>query len=314
MGEDRTRRALLGQGLDFGLGLGMGMGLIGTTAAAQPAPDFAAEDRRRNRLTVPVRIDEQVGLTFAVDTAANSSMIASDLLDRMPHSPAGRVVMHTLVEAETVDTVRVARFRSGALDLAEVRLAVGVREAMEGLDGLLGSELLLGRKLVLDFRRRVEARIVHSSARAPSRLIGVDRGVRLITPLKRRFRSLTMIEVRLGGARATAIVDSGATMSLINEAAALAGRAQPLVTPQGETMIQVQSPTGRTTLARLALLPRLEFAGARIVRLPVLVSDFHTFAQWDLADRPAILLGVDALGLFHSVSIDLDKREFAVTV
>jgi len=314
MGEDRTRRALLGQGLNLGLGLSLGMGLIATAAAAQPAQDFATDDRQRNRLTVPVRIGAGPALSFAVDTAANSSVIAADLLAATPHTPTGRVVMHTLVEAETVDTVQVERLRSGALDLSPVRLAVGDREAMEGLDGLLGSELLLGRRLVLNFRRRVEAQILRSQTRMPTRLIGGEPGTRLITPLECRFRSLMMIEAQMGRARATAIVDSGATLTLINEAAALAGRARPLVTPDGEAEIRVQSPTGRAMMARLALLPRLDFASATIADLPVLVSDFHTFSQWGLANKPALLLGVDALGLFDSISIDLSRREFSASV
>lgn len=314
MGDDRTRRALLGLGRDLGLGLSLGAGLLGTTALAQPPDDFASDDRRRNRLTVQVRIAEGPDLTFAIDTAANSSVIAADLLEHIPHRPHGRITMHTLVGAESVDTVRVDSVRSGVLDADDVRLAVGDRAAMQGLDGLLGSELLLGRRLVLDFRRRVEARIAYSSMRSPSRLLTDDPGTRLITPLERRFRSLMMIEARLGRSFATAIVDSGATMTMMNEAAALAGRAQPITTLSGEATILIQSPTGRSTPARLAMTPLMSFADAQIARLPVLVGDFHTFDQWGLAGQPALLLGVDVLGLFDSVSIDLRRREFVVTV
>lgn len=314
MGDDRTRRALLGLGRDLGLGLSLGAELLGSTALAQPPDDFASDDRRRDRLTAQVRIGDGPPLTFAIDTAANSSVIAADLLRRVPHRPHDRIVMHTLVGAEAVDTIRVERLRSGVLDAEDVRLAVGDRAGMQGLDGLLGSELLLGRRLVLDFRRRVEARIVHSSTRSPRRLLTSAPGTRLITPLQPRFHSLMMIEARLGGDIATAIVDSGATMTMMNEAAARAARVQPIATLSGETTVLIQSPTGRSTPARLALTPRLSFADARIARLPVLVGDFHTFRQWGLADQPALLLGVDVLGLFDSVSIDLRRREFVVTV
>lgn len=314
MGEDPTRRALLGLGRDLGLGLSLGAGLLGTTALAQPPDDFASDDRRRNRLTAQVRIADAPPLTFAIDTAANSSVIAGDLLDDIPHRPYNRVIMHTLVGAEPVDTVRVDRMRSGALDVEDVRLAVGDRVGMQGLDGLLGSELLLGRRLVLNFRRRTEARIVHSLMRPPKRLLTDDLGTRLITPLEQRFRSLVMVEARLGRSFATAIVDSGATMTMMNEAAALVARAQPIETLSGETTVLIQSPTGRSTPARLAMAPLMSFADARVARLPVLVGDFHTFDQWGLADQPALLLGVDVLGLFDSVSIDLRRREFVVTV
>lgn len=314
MGEDRTRRALIGQGLAVGFCPSLGGAPWQSDAAQQPPQAFASSERKRNRLTAAVRIGDGLPLTFAIDTAANGSVIASDLLGLTPHRRTGPVVMHTLVAAETVETIRVSRFRSGVLDKRNVRLAVGDREGLEGLDGLLGSELLLGRRLVLDFKRRVEARIARSQIRSPSRLLVPEPGARLIAPIERRFSSLLMIPARLGGADATAIIDSGASMTMMNEAGALAGGVRPLATSEGVTVVSIQSPTGRTTPARLGLLPALGFADARIGRLPVLVGDFHTFSQWGLAGQPALLLGVDVLGLFESVSIDLRLREFIVTL
>ena len=51
-----------------------------------------------------------------------------------------------------------------------------------------------------------------------------------------------------------------------------------------------------------------------ISRVPVLVGDLHTFDIWGAADRPAMLMGVDILGLFDSVMIDLKRGEFTLKV
>ena len=116
-----------------------------------------------------------------------------------------------------------------------------------------------------------------------------------------------------GPGEGRAIIDSGASMTTINNAAARAAGVTPLATATGETVTSIQSPTGATTPARLGLLPSLNFADAHISRLPVLVGDFHTFDEWGLSDTPAGLLGLDVLSLFETVSIDLRRRELRVT-
>ncbi|MNR36428.1 hypothetical protein D3C85_1543450 [compost metagenome] len=100
---------------------------------------------------------------------------------------------------------------------------------------------------------------------------------------------------------------------MLNRAAAVAGRAN-LLTLSGSSTSRVQSPTGRTAPVDLMLLPALGFAGVTVSHLPVMVGDLHTFDIWGVANRPAMLLGVDILGLFTSVAIDLKRGEFALTV
>jgi len=314
-GDDRTRRAVMRETVGLGLGLSLGLGLAGLPGMATAATpgDFAGEDLWRERVVTPVRIGDGRPLTFAIDSAANSSVIAGDLLGETPHRPIGRVVMHTLAGPEEAEAVIAPRIRSGALDQRDCRLVIGSREGLNGLDGLLGSDLLVGRRLVLRFGKRIQTAIERSRRRGPGSLTLRDPRNRLATPLEQRFHSLVMIDARFGSHAGSAIVDSGAGMTMINTAAARAAEARPLATTTGETVTRVQSPTGRTVPAALAVLPSLSFADASISNLPVLVGDFHTFDLWGLQDRPAGLLGVDVLSLFRTVAIDLRLREFSVT-
>jgi hypothetical protein len=43
--------------------------------------------------------------------------------------------------------------------------------------------------------------------------------------------------------------------------------------------------------------------------LPVIFADLHTFHVWEMADGPALLIGVDLLRQFESVDLDFGRSE-----
>lgn len=294
---------------------GLLLSLTGAPARSQEAvPEFGTTGVNRGRATVPVRInDSAVPLRFAVDSAANCSVIASDLIAPLGLPFGHRLGMHTLVGREEVASVQAAKLRSDALTARDARLAVGDRQAMDGLDGLLGADLLVDHRLVLNFKGQARARIARSRSDHRGFFDPVSPSSRLSTTPQQSFGSLLSIDARIGSTPGLAIIDSGAGVSVLNRAAAVAGRAN-LLTLSGSSASRVQSPTGRTAPVDLMLLPSLGFAGVTVSRLPVMVGDLHTFDIWGVADRPAMLLGVDILGLFTSVAIDLKRGEFALTV
>lgn len=299
---DVTRRTAALAGL-------MMVGFGGPAAAcAQEAFAFTTSNQRRGLLTVPVRINDQGPYAFAIDSAANASVIAQDLVVSLGLADAGEVTMHTVVASEQAPTVRAARLRTGALDVRDARLVVAGRANMDGLDGLLGTDLLAGLRLVLNFRGRTRVNVTR-----PRR--GIDPGpdgLRLnarATTGEQRFNGLLLIEAMARTVPCKVIIDTGAKMTIINSALAVQANAQPLVLPDGSSLTRVLSPTGRGAVTQAMLLPELQLGGVQLTRIPVLVGDLHTFAVWGLADEPAMLLGVDLLGLFQTVTIDLRRGE-----
>ena len=73
-----------------------------------PVDEFRADQTidRVRRSTVPVFINGQGPLLFAVDTAASASVVASDLVERLGIAPAGELDMHTVIGLERVPAVR----------------------------------------------------------------------------------------------------------------------------------------------------------------------------------------------------------------
>lgn len=305
MAEYQTRRTLIA----------MGCWAISTAASAQVGSqdetlDFGRHGDFRGLMTVPVMFGAVGPFAFGIDTAANSSVIAEDLLGRVAHRPSAPLIMHSLVGPETTQAVIVEQVSSDEMRHVGARMAVGRRSGMGGLDGLLGSDLLADRRLVLSFRGGRRIRIARSRVPARGFLAPRDPNARLATPTQAMPQGMIVLRARVGPTRARAVIDTGADITILNSPAAREGRAYPLVARDGSRRMQVRSPTGRVATGALMMLPSLGFSGVNVSDLPVLVGDFHSFVQLGVAHEPALLLGIDVLRLFDTVYIDLKRREF----
>lgn len=280
---------------------------------AQEADDLGAFGwARGGRLAIKVAVDGQGPFEFVVDSAANASLIAEDLAVRLGLADAGPIMVHTLVAREQMASVRPERVRAGALNVVGPRLAVASRRGLHGADGLLGSDMLRNLKLVLNFRGRNRVSIRRSAKPHVGFLDPPRPTTRLTDRGERHFGSLVSIAVHANGLRGRAIVDTGAETTIINRAMAVSARAGFL--SDGKREMEVSSPSGLSAPASVMSLPRLEFAGVGLQNVPVLAGDYHVFDVWGVRDQPAMLMGVDILGLFHRVSIDMRRAELVLEI
>lgn len=287
--------------------------VLAQDAGARSGPTTETSDRQRGgRLSTPVFIDGMGPFDFAIDSAANASVIARDLADSLSLVSAGPVGMHTLIAREVVETVRAPIVRSGNLNSANVRLAVVPRAGLSGACGLIGSDLLAGHRLVLNFRGAARATISRSRREGDSFFSRPHRTARLETATEERLNGLVAVDLRARSARARAIIDTGAEVTIVNTAFARAAGALPTAMDDGSRSQRVASPTGRSGEATPMILPDLRFAGVGLRQVPVLAGDFHVFDLWGLADRPAALLGIDVLGLFETAIVDLKRGELVL--
>jgi hypothetical protein len=66
---------------------------------------------------------------------------------------------------------------------------------------------------------------------------------------------------------------------------------------------------GEPFSGELVYLPFLRLGGLQLGNVGVVHSDAHAFAIWGLADKPAILLGMDLLRQFRAVSLDFGRSQ-----
>lgn len=302
-----SRRTMVGLGL---AALVPGRALAQDPVVATPVPSGYG--------VVDVGIDGHTGLRFALDTAASASVIAADLVSRLGLPVGGELNMHTVIGVERVPWVRATQVRSGALNRSDVRLAIGDRRGMLGRDGLLGLDLLAGHRLEFRFRGRRRALIGRPRNEEPGFLAPERPTVRFAPPIVRATdgiaERLMIVDARVRGHRVRAVVDTGAEVSLINPLLAEAAGATDLVLRNSDTAGAVQSPTGRSATARPVMIHAVRLGDMVLDRLGVLEGDFHIFRHLGLADQPAMLLGVDVLGVFSRVVMDLQGGELLMEI
>ena len=283
------------------------------TPAASGAPAGVIETAfdPASRMTAPVHLDGAGPFAFVVDTGANVSVVSAELAQRLGLPGAGAALVHGIAGTIETSLVRIGKLTVGQVSAA-VRQAPILPRSRLGVDGLLGMDVLRNRRLTMDFRRsRIE--IAKSGPRPgaqPLRSLDKEdrRAPSFVVPARIRFGQLVIVDAEIAGVKVTAFLDSGSQNTIGNRLlrAALARRDRRFA--QGLTRVRLLSATGQVAEAELSAMPPLRLGGLRISNMIAAFAALHIFDIWGLADRPAILVGVDLLAQFNAVEIDYGLR------
>ncbi len=251
------------------------------------------------RMTIPVTINGQGPFAFVIDTGADRTVISRDLA-RTLNLPAGPPVqLHDTAGTAQVQTVHLDTLDFGPRQASDIQAAV-LERANLGAAGMLGIDSLRDLRVVLNFQTNT------FSAR-PSRVEGdYIPANAIIVYGRRRFGQLVLVDAMADGARIYVILDTGAQNSLGNPALRnmLSGIASARA-PRDEVI----SVTGRTIQADLNRIDEIRLGGLSLQHIPIAYAELDTFRQFGLENRPAMLLGMDVLRLFRSVSVDFLRHE-----
>ena len=307
-------RRALAAGLGLGLaGAGMARALPREFRKADPnvpivaevgpyAPALAnqtietANDPYR-RMTAPVLLNRKGPYFFVVDTGANQSVVSQEIATALALAPGPTLPLHGVAGVEYTPTAIVPDVKIGSKVDKDVLMPVLPRAAI-GADGILGLDRLRNQRLTLDFKRhKLDIESSHYAELPP---------FTSSVPGRQRSGQLTIVDADLAGIRVSAFLDSGAERTIGNPA--LLDLAV-LRNPEGKFYeVPVISVTGKTLPGKVALLPVLRLGVVRLVDIAVTFADLHVFQIWGL-QRPAILVGMDALSVFDSVTLDFGRAE-----
>ncbi len=249
------------------------------------------------RMTAPVMLNSQGPYFFVVDTGANQSVVASEIAASLALPSGPTLALHGVAGVEDTPTVVAAEVKVGSNLEKDVLMPMLPREAI-GADGILGVDRLKEQRLTLDFKRHhLEIQKSHYEDVPP-----------FTSSVKARQRSgqLTIVDADLGGIRVAAFLDSGAERTIGNPALLNLAVLRNPTSKFFET--QVISVTGRTVLGQIAMLPVLRLGNVRLVDIAITFADLHIFQIWGL-ETPAVLVGMDALSVFNSVTLDFGRAE-----
>ncbi len=252
-----------------------------------------------DRLTVEVRVHGEGPFRFLVDTGADRTAVSTQLAERLGLPPGAGVRMHSVTGSSQVRTASLRGLSVASRALPDVSAPLLNADHVRA-DGILGTDVLRSALVRFDFR----SRLLSIGAQRRSSRPSASRD-EIVVEGQRRAGRLIVTEAMADGRRVTVVLDTGSEVTIANRALmrALGSRAT-----KGR-IVELASVTGAKLPATMINLRGLEIGRLHLVDLPVAFADAHTFKIMGLEDRPAILLGMNALKAFDSVTIDLGARK-----
>lgn len=279
---------------------------------AIPDPNVVLETAfdHAQRLTVPVFLNGKGPFDFVVDTGSNRCVVCAEVADYCRLPEAGAAPVHGILGAEPATLVKVDRTRVGGVISSGLKMPKVLRSRV-GADGILGLDMLRGRRIVLGFQNRTFS-IEGSNEGAyleTGRNSRIDDPHRPISvPARFQAGQLVIIDAEAVGQGVTAFLDSGSQVTVANQAMR---RAVMAARPDlGQRLIHsaLISATGQRAEADFGQLPGLRLGGMRIQSPLVAYADLHIFDLWELQSRPTLLIGVDTLRRFERVAFDFSRK------
>lgn len=271
---------------------------------AAPEPLYAAPTRadRSGRIHATVLINGTGPYRFILDTGANSSALAPRVAEELGLQGAGetQVLVHGVTGSATLPAVRVQSLQAGDVKLPSANLPVLPGPVFGGADGILGIGGLQKTRIEVDFEKdRVTIR--PSTGRGP-------RNSYLVARAQLSRGGLLLVNGKVGKVPVKVIVDTGAEHTLGNLAlrTALLERARY----DDELDVTVLGATTDVSAGTYFRAPKITIGEADLVDLPVTFGDLHVFRIWNLEDTPALVIGMDLLGMLQEFVIDYRRREF----
>jgi predicted aspartyl protease len=267
-----------------------------------PEPRYVSPTRRDQigRIWAPVMINGHGPFRMVLDTGASHSAVTSlvALTLGIPTNQSPPVILRGVTGFATVPTIRVDTLTVGDMSVDSPTLPI-VPDALGGAQGILGGEGLVGKRIFIDFRHD-KINITFSRNEQSGRdFVNV--------PFHSIRETLVVVNAVIDNIRVKAIIDTGGQTTIANLALrealnrrSLRNRGQP---------DQIIGATKDVQDGEFAAMPAIEFGSVKILDSGVTFADIYIFKQWKLLHEPAILIGMDALGLLDTLVIDYRRHE-----
>jgi hypothetical protein len=267
-----------------------------------PEPRYVSPTRRDQigRIWAPVMINGHGPFRLVLDTGASHSAVTAlvALALGIPMDQSPPVMLRGVTGFATVPTIHVATLTVGDLAVDSPFLPI-VPDALGGAQGILGAEGLAGKRIFIDFRHDKIAITYSRNERSARGFVDV--------PFHAIRETLVVVNVRIGDVPTKAIIDTGGQTTIANLALRAAlNRRNALFRGKPD---QIIGATKDVQDGEIIPMPAIQFGSIQILDSGVTFADLYIFKQWKLLNEPAILIGMDALGLLDTLVIDYRRHE-----
>ncbi|MEO0032681.1 MAG: hypothetical protein RIS94_2439 [Pseudomonadota bacterium] len=248
-----------------------------------------------DRMTVPVRIGAGGPFAFLIDTGAERTVLSRTVAQQLGLTPTGQATVVGVAGEQTVDLVDVDEINLGTRSFYGLSAPLLDAEHI-GADGIIGLDGLQDQRVLLDFDH-------NRMAIGDAASLGGNRGYDIVVQARRRSGQLIMTNADIDGVRTDIIIDTGSDTSIGNRALqrALARRHQSLTT-------ELMSVTGQAVRADMGVASTFRLGNLTLTNTLMAFVDAPPFARLGMNRRPAMLLGMNQLRLFHRVAIDFAAK------
>jgi predicted aspartyl protease len=265
-------------------------------------PRYVSPTRRDQigRIWAPVMINGRGPFRLVLDTGATHSAVTALVAMALgvPTDKSPPVIMRGVTGFATVPTIKVDSLSVGDLSVDQPLLPI-VPDALGGAEGILGSEGLAGKRIFIDFRHDQIDIAYSRNERSGRGFVSI--------PFHSIRNTLVVVDAVVNHIRVKAIIDTGGSATIANMALKDAlMHSLPGVRGTPDAII------GATKDVQDGILmeaPAIEIGSIQIQDPGITFADMYIFKQWKLTGQPAILIGMDALGLLDTMIIDYRRHE-----
>jgi hypothetical protein len=270
-----------------------------------PEPRFVAPTRRDRigRIWAPVLVNGQGPFRFVLDTGASSSAVTARVATAlgMTWDSQGTITLRGATGSVKVPTIPVDSLEIGELLMQPKRLPI-VPDALGGAEGILGTDGLRDKRITIEFRHDRITIMRSRNQRAGPGFVTI--------PVKFMRGRLLVVDAWLGGVRTMAIIDTGGQSTLGN--LALRDALARHRSERGAVPDEVTGATLDIQIGDRVATPMIAMGDIVVKNSAMTFADFSIFQHWKMTDEPAMLIGMDVLGLIDTLIIDYRRRELQI--
>jgi hypothetical protein len=199
-----------------------------------------------------------------------------------------------------VPTVAVNRMEFGELSMPSATLPV-VADVFGGAQGVLGTEGLTDKRIVIDFGHDTVV-IMRSKGNLP-------RAGFATLPLRELRDHLLALDVQVGNVRAKAVIDTGAQVSIGNNALRDALMRH---NAKDARKAEIEGVTLDVVAGDMMRAPPISVGSLQFNFVNITYGDMFIFDRWQLNHEPVLVLGMDVLGTVDVLVIDYRLRQLQI--
>ncbi len=320
----RSRRHFLAGGAAVASLWPLGAAAQRITANTPPLPSGADQDTAslsartdaNDHLTVAVMINGRGPFNFVVDTGAERSVVSDEVAAGLHLARGESVTLQGIAKAVTVATIQAETLAFGPFVRRDVRMPILPRSTLAA-DGYLGLDVIDGTRVTFDFKNHqlqieqpkaiFDPHVNDFNIQQPSGIQAPQISETWVHA-KGRAGRLQIVDCLVGFVPAVAFVDTGAELSVGNPALLAALKTYRKGVPELGSII-LTGVTGGELPGEIVAVPRITLQTLNFTDSLLAIADAPDFTTWGLHDRPAVLIGMNYLRQFASVTVDYRAKE-----